>query len=141
MTFSHLSKHKFRHKFRDCVNPMCKFGTEIKTINHFFFVLPIPSQWKTKSPWSPLPDRSFNYNLWWRISITSFYFMVQIPYSEIFLRFNIPWKLSLKAQPHTMTYISSHQEVFYKKVFLKFLQNSQENSCTGVYFSCNFNKK
>ena len=67
--------------------------------------------------------------------------MVQIPYSEIFLRFNIPWKLSLKAQPHTMTYISSHQEVFYKKVFLKFLQNSQENSCTGVYFSCNFNKK
>ena len=31
--------------------------------------------------------------------------------------------------------------MFYKKVFLKFLQNSQENSCAGVYFSCNFNKK
>ena len=40
-----------------------------------------------------------------------------------------------------MTYISIHSEVFNKKVFLKFLQNSQENSCAGVYFSCIFNKK
>ena len=41
------------------------------------------------------------------------------------------------SQPYAMTYINSHPEVFYKKV----LQNSQENSCSGVFFSCNFNKK
>ena len=40
-----------------------------------------------------------------------------------------------------MKYINSHPEVFYKKVFLKVSQNSQENSCAGVSFSCNFNKK
>ena len=40
-----------------------------------------------------------------------------------------------------MTLISIHSEVFYKKVFLKFVQNSQENSCPEVYFSCIFNKK
>ena len=40
-----------------------------------------------------------------------------------------------------MTHISSHPEVFYKKVFLKFMQNLQESNCAGVYFSCNFNKK
>ena len=29
------------------------------------FVWPIiPCQWKTKSPWLPLSDRSLNYNLW-----------------------------------------------------------------------------
>ena len=68
--------------------------------------------------------------------------MVQIPYPEInFSRFNIPSNLSSKAQPHAMTYISIHPEVFFKKVFLKFLQNSQEKSCSGVYFSCIFNKK
>ena len=43
-------------------------------------------------------------------------------------------------QPHAMTYIS-HPEVFYKKVFLKISQNSQENRCAEVSFSCNFNKK
>ena len=111
MTFGHLSKHKFCHKFKDCVSPMCNFGTEIKTINHFFFVLPVPSQWKTKSPWSLLPDRSFNYNLWWRISIKSF---------TLWFRFRIP-KIVIKAQPHAMTYINSHPELFYKKGFLNFL--------------------
>ena len=40
-----------------------------------------------------------------------------------------------------MTYISSHPEVSYKKVFQKFMQNSQEDSCSEVYFSCIFNKK
>ena len=34
-----------------------------------------------------------------------------------------------------MTYIGSHPEVFYEKVFLKVSQYSQE-----VSFSCNFNK-
>ena len=45
------------------------------------------------------------------------------------------------SQPYAMTYISSHPEVFYKNVLLKVLQNSQENSCAEVSFSCNFNKK
>ena len=64
----------------------------------------------------------------------------------MFLRFNIPWNPSLEAilrhliQPHVMTYINSHPEMFYKKVFLKVSQNSQESSCAEVSFSCNFNK-
>ena len=37
-------------------------------------------------------------------------------------------------------YVSSHPEMFYKKVFLKVLQNSQEKSCAEVSFSCNFKK-
>ena len=40
-----------------------------------------------------------------------------------------------------MIYISSHPEMFYKNVFLKLLQNSQENSWARVYSSCTFNKK
>ena len=36
------------------------------------------------------------------------------------------------SQPYAMTYISSHQKVFYKKVFLKVSQNSQESSYAGV---------
>ena len=43
-------------------------------------------------------------------------------------------------QPHAMTYISSHPEVFYKKEFLKVSQNSQENSCAELFFSRNFIK-
>ena len=43
-------------------------------------------------------------------------------------------------QSHAMIYISSHSEVFYKKVFLKVSQNSQENSCAEFFFSRNFNK-
>ena len=31
---------------------------------------------------------------------------------------------------------SSRTEVFLKKVFLKISQNSQENTCTGVFFLC-----
>ena len=56
LKFSHLGKHKFCHKFKDCVSPMCNCGTEIETIKHFFLALPIPSQWKSKSPWRPLSD-------------------------------------------------------------------------------------
>ena len=40
-----------------------------------------------------------------------------------------------------MAYISSHQKVLYKKMFLKALQNSQENSYDWVSFSCSFNEK
>ena len=32
-------------------------------------------------------------------------------------------------------------EVFFKKVFLKISQNSQENTCTKVAEACNFIKK
>ena len=45
------------------------------------------------------------------------------------------------SQPHATTYISSHTEVFYKKVFLKILQKLQENICVVVSYSYNFNKK
>ena len=43
-------------------------------------------------------------------------------------------------QPDSMTYVISHTEVFYKKVFLKASQNPQKNSCAEVSFSWNFNK-
>ena len=63
-----------------------------------------------------------------------------------FLKFNIPLNSSLKtilrhlSQSHAMIYISGHLEVFYKKLFLKVLQNSQENGCAGASFFRNFNK-
>ena len=40
LKFSHLSKHKFCHKFKDCVSPMCNYCTEIETTKHFFLALP-----------------------------------------------------------------------------------------------------
>ena len=49
--------------------------------------------------------------------------------------------LSNLSQPHTMTYLSSHPQRFYKKVLLKIGQNSQENTCARISFSSNFNKK
>ena len=54
--------------------------------------------------------------------------------------------MSLKAlqrhlqQAHYMSYISSHLEVSNKKVFLKISQNSQENNCAEVAFTCDFDK-
>ena len=36
-------------------------------------------------------------------------------------------------QPHAMTYINSHQEVFYKKSSEKF-QEIHRNSCAEVFF-------
>ena len=35
LNFSHLNKHKFRHGFRDTVDPMCKCGLETETTLHF----------------------------------------------------------------------------------------------------------
>ena len=35
LIFSHLSEHKFRHDFRDIVDPMCKCGLETETTLHF----------------------------------------------------------------------------------------------------------
>ena len=37
-------------------------------------------------------------------------------------------------QTHAKTYISSHSELFYKKVLLNVSQNSQENSYAEVFF-------
>ena len=42
LKFSHLNKHKLRHKFKDCASPMCYCGTEIETTKNFFHALPIP---------------------------------------------------------------------------------------------------
>ena len=36
LNFSHLNEHKFRHGFRDTVDPMCKYGLETETTLHFF---------------------------------------------------------------------------------------------------------
>ena len=35
LNFSHLSEYKFRHDFRDTVDPMCKCGVETETTLHF----------------------------------------------------------------------------------------------------------
>ena len=35
LNFSHLNEHKFRHGFKDTVDPMCKCGLETKTTLHF----------------------------------------------------------------------------------------------------------
>ena len=36
LNFSHLNEHKFRHNFRDTLNPLCKCGGGIETTSHFF---------------------------------------------------------------------------------------------------------
>ena len=33
---SHLSKHKFRHKFKDCINPLCSCNLKVENTLHFF---------------------------------------------------------------------------------------------------------
>ena len=35
LNFSHLNEHKFRHNFRDTVNPMCSCGAGIETTDHY----------------------------------------------------------------------------------------------------------
>ena len=34
--FSHLHEHKFRHCFRDILNPLCPFSIETETTAHYF---------------------------------------------------------------------------------------------------------
>ena len=36
LNFSHLNEHKFRHNFRETLNPFCKCGGETETTSHFF---------------------------------------------------------------------------------------------------------
>ena len=35
LNFSHLNEHKFRHGFKDSVDPMCKCGVETELTLHF----------------------------------------------------------------------------------------------------------
>ena len=37
---SHLNEHKFKHGFYDTINPICIFGGDIESINHFFLHRP-----------------------------------------------------------------------------------------------------
>ena len=34
--FSHLKEHKFRHKFQDTINPLCRCGNFVESTTHFF---------------------------------------------------------------------------------------------------------
>ena len=40
ISYKFLADQKFSHKFRDCVNPICSCGQEIKTSTHFIFHYP-----------------------------------------------------------------------------------------------------
>ena len=33
--FGHLNEHKFRHGFKDTLNPLCTCGAEVETTEHF----------------------------------------------------------------------------------------------------------
>ena len=35
LEFSHLNEHKFRHDFKDTLNPLCTCGAEAETTEHF----------------------------------------------------------------------------------------------------------
>ena len=35
LNFSHLNEHKFRHGFNDTLNPLCAWGNDIETTQHF----------------------------------------------------------------------------------------------------------
>ena len=35
LNFSHLNEHKFRHNFKDTINPMCNCGFEPETTDHY----------------------------------------------------------------------------------------------------------
>ena len=34
--FSHLREHKFRHVFKDQLNPLCYYSIEAETTTHYF---------------------------------------------------------------------------------------------------------
>ena len=35
--YNHLNEHKFRHNFKDIINPMCNCGFEPETTDHCLF--------------------------------------------------------------------------------------------------------
>ena len=48
LNFSHLTEHKFRHGFKETVDPMCKCGVEIETTLHFLLRCRLYSNIRTK---------------------------------------------------------------------------------------------
>ena len=65
LNFSHLNEHKFRHGFKDTVDPMCKCGVETETTLHFLLRCSLYSNIRTEllddiytvdSPLSNYPD-------------------------------------------------------------------------------------
>ena len=32
----HLNKYRFRHNFKDCINPLCSWSLEVENTLHFF---------------------------------------------------------------------------------------------------------
>ena len=36
LNLSHLTEHKFRHNFKECVSPICGYGIEIESTQHIF---------------------------------------------------------------------------------------------------------
>ena len=37
---SHFRKHKFKHSFQDCLNPLCFCGNDIETSTHYLLHCP-----------------------------------------------------------------------------------------------------
>ena len=37
---SHLHKHKFKHNFQDCLNPICRCGLDMESTLHFLLHCP-----------------------------------------------------------------------------------------------------
>ena len=48
LNFSHLNEHKFRHGFKNTVDPMCKCGLETETTLHLFLRCRMYSTIKTE---------------------------------------------------------------------------------------------
>ena len=46
--FSHLNEHKFRHNFRDTIDPMCSCGLEPVTTLHYLFRCDLYSDLRTE---------------------------------------------------------------------------------------------
>ena len=41
LELSHLSEHKFKYNFRNCLNPLCSCGLSIESTSHFLLHCPI----------------------------------------------------------------------------------------------------
>ena len=41
LKFSHLNEYKFHHNFSDTLSPMCGYGSETETTDHFFLCYPL----------------------------------------------------------------------------------------------------
>ena len=50
LNFSHLNEHKFRHGFKDTVDPVCKCGVETETTLHFLLRCRLYSNIENRTP-------------------------------------------------------------------------------------------